>query len=94
MTDVDDDYERDWHQEHKDDVAMGYINEDGSYREPDEPDWDAIAWDEHLQEAHDGGPCTCPKPTEEEIRAEWEARAKAHREEDHDGGECNCTAPF
>jgi hypothetical protein len=33
------DYDDDGWQEHKDGVAMGYINEDGSQREPDEPDW-------------------------------------------------------
>lgn len=35
MTDPDDDG---W-QEYKDGVAMGYLNEDGSQREPDEPGW-------------------------------------------------------
>jgi hypothetical protein len=35
----DDDEDDDRWQEHKDGVAMGYIWPDGSYREPDEPDW-------------------------------------------------------
>lgn len=35
-TDPDDiEPERDYWQEYKDDRAMGYINEDGSYREPE-----------------------------------------------------------
>lgn len=40
MTDDDlDDYEPDWWQEYKDDLAMGRIHRDGTYREPD-IDWD------------------------------------------------------
>jgi hypothetical protein len=44
-----DEYERDYWQEYKDDRAEGYINEDGSPREPEEPepepplDLDAVA---------------------------------------------------
>lgn len=60
----DDDQEPDWdedgHQQYKDGVAMGYINEDGTYREPDEPDWDRRAEDEHSDQVHGGGPCNCP----------------------------------
>lgn len=47
--DLDDDYgepgyddepdDDDRYDEYKDDLATGYIHEDGSYREPDEPDW-------------------------------------------------------
>lgn len=55
--------ERDYHQEHKDGVAMGYINEDGSYREPDPTDvLEAQALEEdqeHRDTAHGGGPCDC-----------------------------------
>lgn len=44
VSDPDDGYlpERDYWQEHKDGVAMGYIYPDGTPREPDEPDF----WDE------------------------------------------------
>jgi hypothetical protein len=31
---------RDWHQEHKDDVAMGLIDRDGNPMDPPEPDGD------------------------------------------------------
>lgn len=33
------DDERDWHQEFKDNVAMGYIDRDGNQLGPPEPDW-------------------------------------------------------
>jgi hypothetical protein len=39
VTDPDDDG---W-QQYKDDLAMGYINPDGTQREPDEPDGETIA---------------------------------------------------
>jgi hypothetical protein len=45
----DDDYEPDHWQEYKDDLAMGRINEDGSQREPDEPDFAAIEYAEQLR---------------------------------------------
>ena len=34
--------ERDHWQEHKDDVAMGYIDRDGSQLDPPEPDWSEV----------------------------------------------------
>lgn len=36
----DDEYERDYWQEHKDDLAQGYLNEDGSPRDPEPPEPD------------------------------------------------------
>ena len=50
----------DRYEEHKDGVAMGYINPDGSQREPDEPDWDAREYAEHCGEMHGGEACDCP----------------------------------
>lgn len=50
-------------QAYKDGVATSLLHEDGSQREPDEPDWDR-AWNEalakHERDAHDGNPCSCP----------------------------------
>lgn len=89
-----DDWDDDRYQEYKDGVAMGYINPDGTQREPREPDWDAMAAEEHSRDAHNGGECDCPAPSAEEIEAEWAARAAQHRAEDHAGGECDCEAPF
>jgi hypothetical protein len=55
------DDERDYWQEYKDDVAMGYINEDGSPREPDPDDYAEREADQrHLDQVHDGGACDCP----------------------------------
>jgi hypothetical protein len=31
--------------------------------EPSEPDWEALEYEQHLNETHDGYPCDCPKPT-------------------------------
>jgi hypothetical protein len=62
--------------------------------EPSEPDFEAEAYAEHCEEAHGGKPCNCPLPTQAELDAAWEERAKAHREEEHDGGPCDCIAPF
>jgi hypothetical protein len=56
---VDDGYDR--YDEYKDDLAMGYINPDGSQREPDEPDWDAREYAEHCDEMHGGAVCDCPR---------------------------------
>jgi hypothetical protein len=58
----DDDYEPDHWQEYKDDLVMGRINEDGSQREPDEPDFAAIEYAEHCDDAHGGAACDCPLP--------------------------------
>src|ERR1017187_8131344 len=95
---VTEDDERDYHQEYKDGVAMGYINEDGSPREPDSTaSLDAKAEQEHpelLDEAHNGGPCDCPPFDLDAWMAE---QAQAHRDEAHGGGECHCPpgeAPF
>lgn len=63
-------------------------------REPPEPDFDAIAEEEHSRQVHGGKACDCPVPTEEEQAAIWEATAKAHSEGFHDGGPCDCKAPF
>lgn len=66
-------------------------------REP-EPDWsdyeEMRAIEEHEDEAHGGGPCTCPPPTPQEIEEQWAARQRQHLDEDHDGGPCDCQAPF
>lgn len=62
--------------------------------EPSEPDFDAIAEEEHSRQVHAGGPCNCPVPTEAEQAALWEAEAEAHSEGFHGGGECDCEAPF
>lgn len=81
MTDVDD--FSDWH--------------DRDRYEPSEPpeEWfEAEALHAHEREDHGGKPCTCPKPTEAELDAAWEERARQHREEDHGGGECDCEPPF
>ena len=88
-----DDHDDDGWQEYKDDLAMGYINEDGSYREP-EPDWDLYEHGKHLDDAHGGGPCTCPLPAPEEIKAQWDAELAAHEAEAHEGGKCDCESPF
>jgi hypothetical protein len=55
-----DEDERDYWQEYKDGVAQGYINPDGSQREPGEPDFEAEAYDRHCQETHGGKACDCP----------------------------------
>jgi len=60
----------------------------------EEPDWDAIEYEEHSRQVHGGGACNCPPPTPEEIEAQWAQREQEHRAEVHDGGECDCTAPF
>jgi hypothetical protein len=60
-----DDWDEDGHQQYKDDLAMGRINEDGTQREPDEPDWDRRAKDaeeEHSWRTHGGRACDCPEP--------------------------------
>jgi hypothetical protein len=57
-----DDPDDDRWQEYKDDVAMGYINRDGTQREPDEPDLWRQAYEQHVNDEHGGGPCTCPPP--------------------------------
>ena len=58
--------ERDYWQEYKDGVAQGYINEDGSPREPDESAYlEARAqheYEEHCDEVHGGKDCDCPCP--------------------------------
>jgi hypothetical protein len=87
-----DDYEEpDYYQEYKDDVAMGYINEDGSYREPDPTAYlEAQALEEHqdhIDKVHQGNPCTCPP-------VDWETNLAEHQENVHAGGECDCTPPF
>jgi len=66
-----DDYDDgdDHYDEFKDNVAMGYINPDGSYREPPEPGFDALAEAEHSRQVHGGGPCDCPVPSPAE--AQW-----------------------
>lgn len=62
----------DRYDEYKDDLAMGRIWPDGSYREPPEPDWDAVEeqrlqW-EHEQAAHGGKRCDCePEPSPAEA---------------------------
>ena len=62
MTDVGDWDDDDRYQEYKDGVAMGYINPDGSQREPGEPDWDQRAEERHCWNAHGGRACDCPEP--------------------------------
>jgi hypothetical protein len=59
-----DDYDEDddRYEEYKDGVAMGYINEDGTQREPDEPDWTERAEEQHSWRVHGGGACDCPEP--------------------------------
>lgn len=61
----DDDDDR--YDEYKDDLAMGYINPDGSQRDPDEPDFGAEEYAEHCDEAHGGKSCTCPAPALAEL---------------------------
>jgi hypothetical protein len=92
-TSYDDDGD-DHYEEYKDSVAMGYINPDGTQREPPEPDWDAIGYAKHCDEAHFGAACDCPPPSQAEIDAEWAAVAERHRANVHDGGECDCESPF
>jgi hypothetical protein len=65
VTDIDDDYGDDRYDEYKDDLAMGYINEDGSQREPDptlylEQQAEEEYW-RHCDEAHGGTHCDCPR---------------------------------
>lgn len=57
-----DDWDEDGHQRYKDDLASGYINPDGSQRDPDEPDWGAEEHAEHCDEHHGGNACDCPRP--------------------------------
>lgn len=40
-------YEPDPWQEHKDGVATGHLNEDGTQREPDEPDFGREEWERY-----------------------------------------------
>jgi hypothetical protein len=84
----------DRYEEYKDSVAMGYINPDGTQREPREPDWDAILYANHCEEIHAGAACDCPPPSQAEIDAAWAAHLEKHLAEDHDGGKCDCEAPF
>jgi hypothetical protein len=56
------DYDDDRYDEYKDNLAMGYINPDGSQRDPDEPDFGAEEYAEHCDEVHGGKACDCPKP--------------------------------
>jgi hypothetical protein len=88
----------DRYEEYKDSVAMGYINEDGTQREPREPDWDAIEYAilyaKHCEETHAGAACDCPVPSQAEIDAAWAAHMEKHLAEDHSGTECDCEAPF
>lgn len=85
----------DRYDEYKDGVAMGYINEDGSQREPDPGDYlEQQAEQEHLTEVHGGAPCDCPPF---DLTAWLAEKAKEHRDEAHGGGECHCPpdeAPF
>lgn len=55
------DDERDWHQEFKDDVAMGYIDRDGNQLDPPEPDWT------------DDAPADCEPPPTEPPEDPWAA---------------------
>ena len=55
----------------------------------EEPDFDAIAEEEywqHCDEAHDGKPCTCPKP----AASAWDEWMRQHEAEAHGGKPCNC----
>ena len=61
------DYGDDHYDQYKDDLAMGRIYEDGSYREPDEPDWGALDEQRHSAEAHGGKACDCPPPDPVEL---------------------------
>lgn len=82
------DYQRDYWQEYKDDLASGYINEDGSPREPDETAWlEAKARQEHLDETHDGGECDCPPF---DLDAWLAQQTLIHRDQEHGGGKCDC----
>lgn len=57
--------------------------------EPSEPDFDAIAEEEywaHCDEAHDGQPCTCPKPAD----SAWDEWMSQHEAEAHGGKPCKC----
>lgn len=75
------------------DVSDWY--DDIDYREPDPEDYEiAKAEDEHSEQVHDGEPCDCPVPTEEETAARWAEETRQHNAEYHDGGECDCQAPF
>jgi hypothetical protein len=97
MADAGDDGD-DRYDEYKDGVAMGYINEDGSQREPDESAYlEQKAEQDHSDEVHGGGRCDCPPPTKESMDAWLAQRDHEHREQEHNGGECNCPpeeAPF
>jgi hypothetical protein len=62
MDDDEPDYDDDRYDEYKDGVAMGYINPDGTQREPDEPDQEALAYWRHCDDEHGGMPCNCPPP--------------------------------
>jgi hypothetical protein len=73
------DSDDDRYDEYKDSVAMGYINPDGSQREPDEPDFWAEDYSRHCDEAHGGKSCTCPPPGLAELP---------------EGETCDTEAPF
>ena len=85
-TDPDEDYDE------RDDDPDDYDDLMPPARE--EPDWDEIDHERHLDEVHDGGPCNCPPPTPEEIEAQWAEREREHRAEVHDGAPCDCPPPF
>jgi len=75
------DYDDDRWQEYKDGVAMGYINPDGTQREPDEPDFGSEDYARHCDEEHGGKACTCPPPGP----GTWELP---------EGETCDTEAPF
>jgi hypothetical protein len=69
--------------------------DDDDYRESDPEDYEiAKAEREHSEQAHDGRPCDCPVPTEEETAAYWAEQTRLHNAEYHDGGDCDCEPPF
>jgi hypothetical protein len=62
MADPSDLWDEDGWQSYKDGVATGLLSEDGSQREPDEPDWEQVAYAQHSHEVHAGSACDCPLP--------------------------------
>lgn len=56
-------WDEDGYQSYKDGVATGLLNEDGTQREPREPDFEAEDYARHCDEAHDSGECDCPPPS-------------------------------
>ncbi len=77
----------DRYEEYKDGVAMGYINPDGSQREPDpEAYLEQRAGQEHRR-WHGGAPCDCPPFDFDAHRAKL---VQEHRDGAHGGGECHC----